>query len=278
MKRRFGTRLRRAFHRDTAAKDEAASLREDLRRRHSRIVERGRVELPDGRTLENSRGKCFLRELRYPLDHLHGAVPLDKMFDVDRPRLSTLAKDPEVEHVGFDQCLFLDTETTGLSGGAGTVVFMVGMGFLEGQHLVVEQTFLRSFSEEPAALTHVAERLRQFPHLVTFVGKSFDRHRLAARMVVHKVRSQILLAPHLDLYYLARRAWRDELPDVRLQTLEKHKLGMFRREDLPGAAAPVAFLDWIADGSGPVDRIFEHNLLDVLSLVALLGELGKCQD
>ena len=249
-----------------------------LRRRHTRLRERSpAVELPEGRTVENSRGTFFLRELRYPLEHRHGALPLGKMLDADRQRLSELAKDPAVEHVGFDRCLFLDTETTGLSGGAGTVVFMVGMGYLDGQRLVLEQVFLRSFAEEPAALTHVAERVQQFPHLVTFVGKSFDRHRLAARMAVHKVRSQVLLAPHLDLYYLARRAWRDELPDVRLQTVEKHKLGMFRKEDLPGAAAPVAFLDWITNGSGPIDRVFEHNLLDVLSLVALLGELGRSE-
>lgn len=71
-----------------------------------------------------------------------------------------------------------------------------------------------------------------------------------------------------------RHAFKDEqLPNVRLQTLERHKLGVHRPDDLPGAEAPVAFLDWVRDRSGPVDRVFEHNRLDVLSLVTLLGSL-----
>ena len=65
-----------------------------------------------------------------------------------------------------------------------------------------------------------------------------------------------------------------ELPDVRLQTVERRKLGVHRDDDLPGAAAPSAFLDWIRDGSGAVDRGFEHNRLDGLTLVTLLAALG----
>ena len=74
---------------------------------------------------------------------------------------------------------------------------------------------------------------------------------------------------------MARRRWRDELPDVKLQTVERHKLGVHRVDDMPGSEAPVAFLDWIRDGSGEVDRVFEHNRLDVLTLVTLMGLLGR---
>ena len=60
----------------------------------------------------------------------------------------------------------------------------------------------------------------------------------------------------------------------RLQTVERHKLGVRRDDDLPGAEAPKAFLDWIRDSSGAVDRVFEHNRLDVLTLVTLFAALG----
>jgi uncharacterized protein YprB with RNaseH-like and TPR domain len=109
---------------------------------------------------------------------------------------------------------------------------------------------------------------------VTFVGKSFDRHRIAARLGVHKMQAIVLTPRHLDLYHLVKRAHGKELPDTRLRTVEQHLLGLHRHDDLPGSEAPAAFLDWIRDRTGPVDRVLEHNRLDVLSLAALLGVLA----
>ena len=230
--------------------------------------------MPDGDELSNARGRCFLRRLRYPLAQVHGRVALARVQEFDGARLATLARDAALQSLDLRHCLFLDTETTGLAGGAGTVVFMCGMAFVDGDALAVEQVFLRAFEDEPAALAHVAAHLLARPRLVTFVGKSFDRHRLAARMAVHKVDNDIVATPHLDLYHVARRAWRHELPDTRLRTVEQLKLGLYRDDDLPGAEAPAAWLSWIDDASGPIDRVFEHNRLDVLSLVALLALLG----
>lgn len=272
MKRRFGQRLRRAMAAEAAPE---APTRDLLRYREERLSRRRTVvELPEGDVVENEMGACFVRRLEYPLPTMHGCFALGDAHSACSGRLGALAKE-ELEDFDLSQCLFLDTETTGLSGGAGTVVFMVGIGhFLPGR-FVLEQTFLRSFGEEPAALRFVADRLKEHPMLVTFVGKAFDRHRLAARMAVHRVRSRILTSRHLDLYYLARRAFGAELPDVRLQTVERQKLAIRRDDDLPGAEAPIAFLDWIRDRTGPVDRVFEHNRLDVLTLVSLLALLGR---
>lgn len=283
MKRAFGERLRRAFAVSEDALDRSPSprLRDALRSREERLraqsERHGRepVELPIGREVTNDRGSCYVRELRYPVTERHGAFELRSAFAADRQALATLAKLPPDTAIDLGECLFLDTETTGLAGGAGTVVFMVGLGFFEGPEFVLEQTFLRTYADEPAALRHTALRLQDRPHLVTFVGKAFDRHRLAARMAVHKLRSRVLTSRHLDLYYMARRRWRHELPDVRLQTVERHKLGVHRVDDMPGSAAPMAFLEWIRDGSGAVDRVFEHNRLDVLTLVTLMGALGR---
>jgi uncharacterized protein YprB with RNaseH-like and TPR domain len=84
----------------------------------------------------------------------------------------------------------------------------------------------------------------------------------------------VLTPRHLDLYHLVKRAHGKELPDTRLRTVEQHLLGLHRHDDLPGSEAPAAFLDWIRDRTGPVDRVLEHNRLDVLSLAALLGVLA----
>ncbi|MFK7742560.1 MAG: ribonuclease H-like domain-containing protein [Planctomycetota bacterium] len=236
------------------------------------------VELPEAEVRATEHGDLWLRQLRYPPEHIHGRTPLADAQAFDAERVAVLAKDPGLADLRPEQCLFLDTETTGLSGGAGTVVFNYGMAFFEGEELCLEQLFLRDFSEEPAMLQHVAERLRQRPVLVTYVGKSYDRHRIAARLAVHKIAAPVLTDRHLDLYHVVRRQFgskhsENRWPDSRLRTAEERLLGFHREHDLPGSEAPAAFLDWIRNRSGPVDQVLEHNRLDVLSLVALLGAL-----
>lgn len=232
------------------------------------------VELPPGEILATPHGSLWRRELRYPLASIHGAVRLWPQQAMDRQRLAALAKDEAFAALDPQQCLFLDTETTGLSGGAGTVVFAYGLGRIEAEEFVVEQTFLRDFGEELAMLHHLAARLASHPVMVTFVGKSYDRHRIHARLALHKLAVPVLSLQHLDLYHLVRRAYGKQLPNARLRTVEESLLGLQRQEDLPGSEAPAEYFAWLRDRSGAVDRVLEHNRLDVLSLCALLGCLA----
>ena len=259
-----------------SASASSAATRAYLQRRLEafRSPPRPVVELPPGEELATPQGPIWRRVLRYPLASAHGRAPLAAVTALDGERLATLAKEPAFATLSPRECLFLDTETTGLQGGAGTVVFAYGLGFLDGDDVCVEQLFLRDFGEEPAMLAHVAARMREFPVPVTFVGKSFDRHRIAARMAVHKVRAPVLTARHLDLFHVVRRRHAKEWPDTKLKTVEDRLFGLRREDDLPGSEAPAAFLSWVRDRTGPVDRVLEHNRLDVLSLVALLGQLA----
>ncbi|MCC6672801.1 MAG: ribonuclease H-like domain-containing protein [Planctomycetes bacterium] len=255
-----------------------AALRAMLQRHAQREVTRHEpVALPEGREARNARGAFFLRTLRYPLATRHGHHALGDVLGVDHARLARHAREPRCPAVLPQECLFLDTETTGLGGGSGTLVFLCGIGRFDAGAFELEQVFLRSFAEEAAALAHVAQRVQESPWLVSFVGKTFDRHRLHARMTVHRVTAPILGERHFDLYYAARRAFGTQLPDCRLRTLEAQVLGVVRCDDLPGAEAPAAFLDWVRDGSGAVDRVFEHNRLDVLTLVSLMARLGAVE-
>ena len=229
------------------------------------------VVLPHADVLETEYGPMWRRELRYPMNHLHGRIALGRARHFDQERLAKIAKSPSFSELTPSECLFLDTETTGLSGGAGTMVFAYGLGFFEDDELVLEQLFLRDFGEEAAMLHHVAKRLAEHPVPVTFVGKSYDRHRIAARLAVHKIQAPVLTDRHLDLYHVIRRECGRQWPDSRLRTAEERLLALYRDDDLPGSEAPAAFLDWIRDRTGPVDRVLEHNRLDVLSLAALLG-------
>ena len=256
----------------------ARSMRAFLNERRARLAagastpgRRPVVDLPDAQVIETDHGPLWVRSLRYPTSFVHGAVSLAAGRGFDAVRLAALAKSAAFADLRPEECLFLDTETTGLAGGAGTVVFNYGYAWFEGDELVFEQLFLRDFGEEPAMLHHLAKRMAEHPVPVTFVGKSYDRHRIAARLAVHKIEAPVLTERHLDLYHIIRRSFSTHWPDSRLRTAEERLLRLFREDDLPGSEAPVAFLDWIRDRTGPVDRVLEHNRLDVLSLAALLG-------
>jgi len=163
--------------------------------------------------------------------------------------------------------LFLDLETCGL---AGMGIFLVGlMSFRDGE-LVFEQLFARHYGEEPAILAACAVRLAEAATLVTFNGKSFDIPMLRDRAIVHKVELPEL-GPHCDLLHESRRRWRKDLPNCRLQTLERYLCRRRRVDDIGGAEIPDAYHRFVASADATeIKTIVHHNLLDLLTLSQLL--------
>ena len=106
------------------------------------------------------------------------------------------------------RCLFLDTETTGLSHGAGTVAFLVGMGYVDGEDFVVEQIMLREYADEPELIDRIARRMEGFDCVCTFNGRSFDMPLLEARYIMCRMRERWRDLDNLDLLFPARRAWK----------------------------------------------------------------------
>ena len=159
--------------------------------------------------------------------------------------------------------LFLDTETTGLTGGTGTYPFMVGIAWWDAGGLEVEQFFMRDHSEEHALLVTLAERIAERGVLVTFNGKSFDWPLLETRYrMTRKIKVPALQA-HLDFLHPARNLWRIRLGSVRLAELEKHVLGFHRGADIIGAMIPQFYFDYLRGGAvEPIVEIFKHNQTD----------------
>jgi uncharacterized protein len=166
--------------------------------------------------------------------------------------------------------LFLDTETTGLSGGTGTVAFLVGLAWREAEGLALAQYFLCDFDQENALLWAVGRCLREAGVLVTYNGRSFDWPLLQTRLVLR--RAEWPSPPHLDLLTLARRIFRPRLPDCALQTIEQSVLDLHRADDLPGALIPGRYFAWLRQGDPrSLDPVFIHNRQDVLSMSLLLA-------
>ena len=172
------------------------------------------------------------------------------------------------------RCLFLDTETTGLSGGAGTVAFLVGVGFVEGESFVVEQYLMRDYGDEPELLDRLAERMQSFDAVCTFNGKNFDLPLLQTRYTMCRMREKWRELEQLDLLYPARRTWKRRIGSCRLANLEAQILGKPREDDLPGSEAPQRFFDYLKTGDfSLLDEVVHHNRQDIETLGTLLAHL-----
>ena len=76
------------------------------------------------------------------------------LLPVDRERLATLPGQPPADA----PLLCLDTETTGLATAAGTLAFLVGLGWWEGSRFRQVQLLLPDHADEPALLAELAAR------------------------------------------------------------------------------------------------------------------------
>ena len=213
------------------------------------------------------------------LNHLHGEQPLGRFFDVSDRGLGCLARLVEPLDVDRESIVFLDTETTGLSGGTGTYAFMVGLAFFRGDRLLVRQFFMRHHAEEPAMLAALSQILGRHEAVVTFNGKSFDVPLLLTRYTANRQRPSLPTEIHLDLLHPSRRFWREQLESCTLGTLERAVLGHSRSGDIPSWMIPELYFRYLrGDDARAMAAVFEHNLHDVLSLVALTCRLGRLLD
>ncbi len=175
--------------------------------------------------------------------------------------------------------VFLDTETTGLSGGTGTYAFLIGLGWWDSGGLQVEQFFMRDFHEEHSILHELSARLADRPVLVTFNGKSFDWPLLENRFTMTRAIATPRLAAHLDLLHPARALWKLRLGSVRLVELERHvldaaRLGWHREEDLLAALIPQHYFDYLRGGpAAPLAAVVRHNQMDLRGLAAIMGRI-----
>lgn len=165
------------------------------------------------------------------------------------------------------ECLFVDCETTGLAGGAGTVAFLIAVGRFDGAEFVVDQYFLPDLADEAGALDELAARFENAAALVTYNGASFDLPLLEGRFNFWRIDSEFRELPHLDLLWPTRALFKHRLPNCSLAQVEESLLRIARIEDLPGAEVPEVYFEYLRQGSSPrLHAVFEHNRLDVVSL------------
>ena len=194
---------------------------------------------------------CLIREFRVPLS----SFALGEELCAESLRL---VQGGEMPGCRREDILFLDTETTGLSHGAGTVAFLLGVGFFTDAGFTVRQYLMRDYDEEIFLLQHAAEEIRNKKMLCTFNGATFDLPLLEARFILHRMRSALPARPHLDLLPASRRVWKLRLKKCNLTSLEAAVLG--------------------AERVSVLEDVLEHNGQDIVSLAHILDRLIRLHD
>lgn len=199
--------------------------------------------------------------------------------DLDGISLGRVLREKLPEDIGYGDLLFMDTETTGLSTGAGTVAFLIGTAYFVPEGLRVEQFFLEDLHQEEDALKAWAERASSFRSVVTYNGKNYDLPLLESRALMNRMRP-VVPEVSMDLLYPARRYFRGRFPSCSLSVLEDAVLGISRSEndDIPGAMIPAAYFRFLEDRDETRIRlILSHNRQDLVSLAELTLKLANMQ-
>jgi uncharacterized protein len=242
-----------------------------------------------GRVVSNQHGRALVIERRYESDRFHGRRRVGDCDVADGDLLRLLDPGlPPPDGVG-ERTLFVDLETTGLSGGAGTVAFLVGVGWFDLGAFQVRQFLLTSYAAERALLCAVAECFDAAALLVTYNGKTFDVPVMETRWLFHRMPMPLESVRHFDMLHPARRLWasraaypsgvqgpaaRPRAPvedgGCRLGTLERVLCDVTRVGDVPGMEIPARYFRFLRSGDArPLEPVLEHNRLDLISLAAV---------
>ena len=261
-----------------------------------------------GQVVTNRFGRALVIDRRYESDRFHGSRRVGECEVADDERLQLLdptlppraqraregaergAGVPASDRAGVwggappeNATLFVDLETTGLSGGAGTVAFLVGCGWFDMGAFQVRQFLLTSYASERALLDAVASCFDAASLLVTYNGKTFDVPVMETRWSFHRMRMPLESVRHFDMLHPARRLWRGRSSDIsarasleadaggcRLGTLERVLCDVTRVGDVPGLEIPGRYFQFLRTGDArPLEPVLEHNRLDLISLAAV---------
>lgn len=221
----------------------------------------------------NSLGSFLKRTSDYPYGHQQGKIIFSAGIFAEKINQAARLKHLDIS---LGEMIFLDTETSGLSGGTGTFAFLVGIGMFTDLGFRLQQFVIRDPSEESAMLLHLTNIVKSQSVFVTFNGKSFDIPLLCNRLVVNRVPANFRENSHVDMLHLARKIWRHQLPSCSLKDLERDVLGMERSdEEVPGWMIPEIYFEYLRTGEADrLGNVVYHNAQDIVSLAALFIHLS----
>jgi uncharacterized protein YprB with RNaseH-like and TPR domain len=216
-----------------------------------------------------------LFENPHSLDLKYGRIPISLGLEIQPETLTHLSKDPafESESMDLSTALFIDLETTGLSGGTGVVPFLVGLGFYRDDKFTVVQYFLGEIAEEERMIEEMSQFFSEmsFQSVVSYNGKAFDLPLLETRFILNRKPLILSEMPHLDFLFSARSLWKHKHESCRLEHLSRQIIRASRSEDIPSSEIPYLYFQYLKTGNFELmEPVLYHNQEDILSLLGLV--------
>lgn len=268
------------------------------RRRHEeqeRLRQSGAYEIAGcvpGEVVGDESAGFYLVRTDFPIDTVQGGMPLGAVLDSLPENIAFSACDEELSEFDPMTAVFIDTETSGLAGGTGTVTFLVGAGYFTDSvaanypadtapRLVfrLEQCFMRDFDDEEPMLQYLDGVFKRAETIVSFNGKTFDIPLLRTRYLFSRIPFRLDSALHYDLIHAVRRIWKLRLNNCSLQNIEREIMGIRRHGDIPSAEIPQIWFDYLRTRDArTLPGVFYHHKNDILSLVALTALIARSLD
>lgn len=239
-----------------------------------------------GGTNVDAAGACVMIERRYDGTRSHGRRRLDACVPAATAPIGVF--DPRVTAAAdwWRKAVFFDIETTGLSGGAGTLAFLVGCGWFDADDFVVRQFFLAGPAGEKPMLDALRDVFADSTLLVTYNGRTFDVPFMETRWAFHRSSAPTDDLLHFDMLPPARRLWSRrgqliaepgagpvaESDGCSLTALERRVLGFHRHNDVPGFEIPARYFHFLRSGDArTIEGVLEHNRHDLVSLAVMMS-------
>jgi uncharacterized protein YprB with RNaseH-like and TPR domain len=254
-----------------------------LKRDRNQKKEETIIPDPDSPEADEKNNPVITREYSYPLDSVYGKFALADWTTVSPRQLAVTFGEEACDDTDIQpmNLLFFDTETTGISGGTGTIPWMLGFAYFDEDALWVKIFILNDLYKEDVFLEEVDRFLesRDFSATVTYNGKSFDFPLMESRYILQRKRFPLLKLPHLDFLFPARVVWKNTYESRRLGNLGEFLLGMSRQDDIDGSQIPATYFNYLRSKSfAAIRKVVEHNALDLVGLAALLLLVLKYQE
>ncbi len=223
-----------------------------------------------GQVIENYSGNLVLVENHYELETF---FPQESIS----PIILKWANSAVQELLGFSDFTIMDIETTGMLGESGVLAFLVGLGTITDNQFTVQQFLITNPAQEMAQLTTIEAQFAKAKGIITYNGKSFDLPILSNRYRFHRSPPPFKPLIHLDLLHLARRIWKNRLPNRALRNIEAEILDVQRKvNDIPGWIIPQIYHEFIQTKRPELLLpVLYHNQMDVYSLARLFIHLNQ---
>jgi hypothetical protein len=232
-----------------------------------------------GEVMTIEKDEFYLVRTDFPISTQHGDLSLEDGLNVEGKHISLSANDEELADFDPRTAVFVDTETTGLMGGTGTVAFLIGVGYFVDDIFRLDQCFMRDYDDEEGMLNYLDDLFKKADTIVSFNGKSFDLPLMRTRFITNRIPYRLEGKTHFDLVHASRRFWKQRLRDCSLGNIEKEIMGIQRVGDVPGYEIPQIWLDYLySRDARKLRAVFYHHQMDILSLAVLTGHLSQCID